>query len=499
MEKTSTKLAGAPSTAAPVRSSVIDAGKAAVDGLVAPRVRKGLILTLLLIAQFMAVLDVTIVNVAAPAVRSDLLCSGSVLQLIVAGYTITYSTLLILGSRFGDRFGHARVFTTGVFFFTAMSLACGLAPDSGSLVVARLLQGAAAAFMMPQVMSLIQRTFEGPERIRAVSLYGAVIALGAVIGQIVGGLIVTANIFDLGWRPIFLVNVPIGIALGVLALRFAPRPKGDRAWSFDPLGVVLISAAVVCLVVPLVFGQELNWPVWSVVMLVLVLPLAVATTLHERRVADRDPLISRHVVGSRGFVWVLAFMLLMQSSYAGSLFVQAMHLEAGLGFSPLHTGLLFFTGGVGFAAGSFTWRKFPARTYPLLLVLGLLGGGVGYLVMAWSLSGGAQPGAVFLIANLLLSACFGYGFGPVLSLALSRVPLQYAGGASGIMVTVLQLGQLLGIAAYGSIFFGLHTAPTAANSASAFGTTLCYAALGCGLAALSGLAFGRTLKKEATA
>src|SRR5882757_2310850 len=160
-------------------------------------IRKNVILALLLLAQFMAVIDVTIVNVAAPSVRSDLSASGAVLQLIVAGYTVTYSTLLITGARFGDRYGHARVFATGTLFFTLMSLACGVAPDSAFLIVARLLQGSAAAFMMPQVMSLIQRTFDGPERARAISLYGAVIAIGAVFGQVVGGLLVTANIFGL--------------------------------------------------------------------------------------------------------------------------------------------------------------------------------------------------------------------------------------------------------------------------------------------------------------
>lgn len=445
----------------------------------------------------MAVLDVTIVNVASPSVRADLHASGPVLQLIVAGYTIAYSTLLVMGSRFGDRYGHARVFAVGIFCFTLMSLMCGIAPNSFVLVLARLLQGAAAAFMMPQVMSLIQRTFEGAERARALSLFGAVIAIGAVFGQVAGGLLVTANIFDLGWRPIFLVNVPIGLVLGVLVLVFAPRPAGDPTRGFDPFGVATIGAAVVCLVVPLVFGQELGWPAWSIAMLVLVVPLGAVCGYHEYRAADRGPIIPREVVKVRGFVWVLLFLVLMQSSYAGSLFVQAVHIESGLGNSALHTGLLFISGGVGFALGSFTWRKFPARIHPYLLILGMLVGGLGYLVMAWNLRDAAQPGPVYLMVNLVLSAAFGYAFGPVLSLALSRVPMKFAGGASGILVSVLQIGQLLGVAVYGSIYFGLHRNASASDSASAFGQTLCWTALACVAGALSGWAFIRSIKKDA--
>jgi MFS family permease len=461
------------------------------------KVHKNAVLALLLVAQFMAVLDVTIVNVAAPSVRADLHASGPVLQLIVAGYTVAYSVLLIMGSRFGDRFGHARVFAVGIFCFTLMSLACGIAPNSATLVAARLLQGTAAAFMMPQVMSLIQRTFEGSDRARAVSLFGGVIAVGATFGQVVGGLLVTANLFDLGWRPIFLVNVPIGLVLGVLVLVFAPRPRGDATRGFDPLGVAGIGATVVCLVVPLVFGQELGWPAWSIAMLALVLPLSALCGLHEYRAADRSPLVPREVVAARGFVWVLLFMVLMQSSYAGGLFVQSLHIESGLGNSALHTGLLFISGGVGFAAGSLTWRRFPARIQPQLLMLGMLGGGLGYLAMAWDLRDAHQPGLLYLIINVLLAAAFGYGFGPVLSLALSRVPLKFAGSASGILVSVLQIGQLLGIAVFGSIYFGLHRTATAANSASAFGQTLVWTAVACAGAALAGWAFTRSLKKDA--
>ncbi|TDW24305.1 MFS transporter [Kribbella kalugense] len=442
----------------------------------------------------MAVLDVTIVNVASPAVRSDLHTSGSVLQLIVAGYTVAYSTLLITGARAGDRFGHARVLAIGVLCFTLMSFICGMAPNSFFLVLARLLQGASAAFMVPQVMSLIQRTFEGHGRARAIGLYGAVIAIGAICGQIVGGLLVGANILHLVWRPIFLVNVPIGVALFALVLGFVPRRGGDSARSFDLIGVVCLMATVASFVIPLVFGPGLGWPVWSIVLLVLVVPLAVLSAWHERRASGRDPILSAEVVGARGFVWLLLFMVLMQSSYAGSLLAQALHFEAGLGLSALHTGLLFITGGVGFALGSLTWRRFPTWIHTYFMIGGMLIGAAGYVIMAWSLRTATDPASLYLTVNFGLSAAFGYGFGPILSMALSHVPLKFAGSASGVLVSTLQIGQLLGIAVYGSIYFALVHNTSAKESAGAFAHTLYWAALACVVGALAGLVFIRMIR-----
>jgi MFS family permease len=196
--------------------------------------RPGLVLFVLLVGQFMAILDVSIVNVAVPTIRTDLATSSAGLQLIVAGYTISYAVLLVTGARLGDRFGASRAYRSGLALFTLASLACGLAPTAGSLIAFRVVQGVGAAVMMPQIMSLIQRTFSGAARARALSLYAAVIACGAVVGQVVGGLLVSADLFGTGWRPVFLVNVPIGLALLVLARRGLTATGGDRARKMDP-------------------------------------------------------------------------------------------------------------------------------------------------------------------------------------------------------------------------------------------------------------------------
>lgn len=196
----------------------------------------GLLLGIILTAQFMALLDVFIVNVAAPTIGSDLHASGAGLQLVIAGYTIAYAVLLITGARIGDLWGHRRVLLTGIALFTAASLACGLAQSTGELIGFRFAQGAGSALMVPQVLSLIQRNFTGEGRLRALSVYSAVLASGAAVGQSLGGVLVSADLFGAGWRPVFLVNVPIGLALLVLAPRVVPRdvvapPSGGAAWT----------------------------------------------------------------------------------------------------------------------------------------------------------------------------------------------------------------------------------------------------------------------------
>ncbi len=189
--------------------------------------RPGAILGIVLAGQFMAVLDASVVNVAAPSIHAGLHASGAGLQLVIAGYTITYAVLLVSGARLGDLLGHRRIFLTGLTLFTLSSLGCGLAASTGQLVALRLVQGVGAALMIPQVLSLIQRTFTGPARAKAMSAYSAVLALAVVVGQIAGGLLISADLFNATWRPVFLVNVPIGIALLLAGARLLPAGRGD--------------------------------------------------------------------------------------------------------------------------------------------------------------------------------------------------------------------------------------------------------------------------------
>lgn len=247
-------------------------------------------LAVLLAALFMALLDVFIVNVAAPTIGTELRASGADLQLVIAGYTITYSVLLITGARLGDRLGHARVHLAGLALFTAASLACGLAQGSTELIVFRLIQGSGSALMIPQVLSLIQRHFVGEARMRALGVYSAVIAVGAAAGQILGGVLVSADLFGTSWRPVFLVNVPVGVVLLFLGRRVLPRDAGaepERARAFDVPGLVLLASAVSLLTVPLVLGQEEGWPLWSWLSLIAAAVLFASFCVYESRLARR--------------------------------------------------------------------------------------------------------------------------------------------------------------------------------------------------------------------
>ena len=216
--------------------------------------RRWQFLGVLLAGCFMAILDVFIVNVAAPNIQDRLDTDAGTLELIVAGYTLAYAMMLITGARLGDDHGHRRYFLFGVALFTVASAICGAAPTSTVLIVARVMQGIAAGLLVPQVLSIIQVRFAGNERTRAFGIYGLVLGLASVAGQIIGGLLLVWNPFDLGWRVVFLVNVPIGLATLVLGARFIPESRADEPRAVDPVGIALLSAGVLALVYPLIRG-----------------------------------------------------------------------------------------------------------------------------------------------------------------------------------------------------------------------------------------------------
>lgn len=454
-----------------------------------PAARPGRLLAVLLTGQFMAILDVSIVNVAAPAVRADLHASGSGLQLVISGYTIAYAMLLIVGARLGHLAGHRKVFQTGLAVFTLTSLACGLASTTGQLITFRLLQGGGAALMVPQVLSLIQRTFDGPSRGRALSVYAAVIAGGAVIGQILGGVLVSADLFGAGWRPVFLVNVPIGVVLLAVAARLLPSGRGQGSRGLDLPGMLALSVAVVLCVSPLVLGHEQDWPLWGWISLACgVLSFAVFVAW-ERATARRGraPLVSGRVLRAPATAPAAVAMLLCMATYAGFLFCLALHLQAGLGESALHAGLLFIPGAGGFALTSLTWRYIPARLLRAVIPSGYLLGGLGYLGLALAVRGGEPAGVALEVSLACIGLGLGAAFSPLLSVALTHVATADAADASGLLVMVTQLGQVVGVATFGTLFLTLADGPGAGPSAHATTVT------GLALAVTAAAAAGATL------
>src|SRR6266576_2417152 len=412
------------------------------SGLLAGRerlVRPGLVLAVVLIGQFMAVLDASIVNVAAPSIHAVLRASGASLQLVVAGYTITYAVLLVTGARLGDIVGHRRVFLGGLV-------------------------------LIPQVLSLIQRTHTGPARARAMSSYSAVLAGGAVVGQLVGGLLISANLFGSSWRPVFLVNVPIGVALLAVGARALPHGKGEPGRTLDLPGLALLTPAVLALVLPLVLGQPEHWPLWGWILMAASIPLAGAFVLAERRGAATGgtPLIPGRVLRVPGVPVAIAALFTVMIIFSGFFFTLALHLQDGLGYTPLRAGLTFAPTAAAFALVSLNWRRLPARWHGTLIVSGFVLFAAAMAGLAWVLRSGGTGGAGLYLIGALAGAGMAAAFSPLMTRVLLRVPVELAADATGVVVTVNQLGLLVGVATFGTLY--LHLAgrlPAAALSSAA--------------------------------
>ncbi|THA60033.1 MFS transporter [Streptomyces sp. A0958] len=424
----------------------------------------------------MAMLDIFIVNVAAPTIRADLGASGAGLQLVVAGYTVSYAVLLVAGARLGGVFGHGRAHLAGLTVFTAASLACGLAAGEEQLIAFRVIQGAGAAVMIPQVLSLIQQHFTGAARVRAIGAYSAVLAVGAAAGQVAGGVLVSADLFGAGWRPVFLVNVPIGLALlwlGVRVLPGEPRTgqarREARARGFDPVGLVMLAVGVTLLTVPLVLGQELGWPDWTWISLLACVAVLTGFVLYETRLAARGgaPLIAPRVLRLPGIALAALRILLVMATNGGFFFTMTLHLQGGLGYSPLRAGLMFAPTALVFGAAGLTWRRWPARLQGALVPGGFVLVAAGALLIGLALRGGGDGGGGLYAGFVLMGAGMALGFSPNLAGALANVRPQDAADASGLLVTVTQLGQVIGVATVGTLYLNRLAAPGPQGSGEA--------------------------------
>jgi MFS family permease len=462
-------------------------------------------LIVLLCGQFMALLDVTIVNVAMPTIGRSLHASGAELQLVIAGYTVSYAMLLITGARLGDLIGRRRMFLLGVGGFTAASLACGLAPDIGVLIAARFVQGAAAAAMMPQIMTVIQLRFSGPARTRALSAYTAVLSSGFAAGQVIGGMLVTANLFGSSWRPVFLVNVPIGLAVLALLPRVMPADAPGGTRRLDLPGLAIAVPAVCLVVLPLMLGHQQRWPAWSLACIGAGLALVPVFLSVERSVAARggQPLLSLSVLRAPGLLPGLATMTLLMGTYGGFLFSFAIHLQAGLGDSALRAGLTFAPCAAAFGLCGYYWRRLPAGWHPQLTVCGAAVGACAYLAVALLLRDGGSGGAWLQVSLVVLGGSLALAFSPLVSQSLVRVPLHQAADASGLLTTAIQLSQAVGVAVFGSLFLTVGAggaagrATVAAASGHALFVTMTWIAVTLACGAVAAVPLVRTVRASA--
>jgi EmrB/QacA subfamily drug resistance transporter len=436
------------------------------------------LLAVLLTGVFIAILDVAIANVAAPSIGTDLHASGAELQLVVAGYIITYAVLLITGARLGDLAGRRRTFLAGVAVFTAASLACGVAWTAVALIVFRFVQGAGAALMVPQVLSLIQLNFAGTARAKALSAYATAIAGGAIVGQIAGGVLVSADLFGSEWRPVFLVNVPIGLVLLVAGARTLPKDPGNPSRKLDLPGLATLSLAVIALVLPLVLGHQLGWPAWTWVSLVLCVIFALAFALVEGRSSRTggSPLVHGELLRAPGMAAGVLALLAATANYGGMLFLITFFVQRGLGHGALAAGLVFLPAACAFGFASLNWGKLPARWHRLLPSAGLSLTMLALIGLAFAMDAG-HISVWMEICVLLFGLGMGSAFSPLFAIALWKVPPANAADASGVLSTVMQLGQVIGVAVFGSVLLNLMHAPSDAPHAG-FVTALLMAATG---------------------
>ncbi|MER6944069.1 MFS transporter [Nonomuraea sp. NPDC000554] len=429
----------------------------------------GLLLAVILLGQFLAVLNVNIVNVATPTIEADLHSSGAGLQMIVAGYTIVYAVLLITGARVGDLFGYRRAFLYGLALFTLTTLGSGLAPSTGALIAFRLAQGAGAAMMMPQVLTLIQRNYQGPARGRALGLWSAVVSGGIVVGQALGGILLGLGA---GWRIVFLVMVPIGALLLVAGVRALPADQGGGRGGLDPWGLLTLSAAVLLFVVPLMLGRELHWPLWGWISMALSVVMFGVFVRVERWVTGRGgrPLVDARVLRAPGMRPGLGVLLLGPATWGAFLFTSALHLQGELHLSPFASGMMMVPCAVAFAAVGLLWPRLPAGLQRPLVPFGYVVAAPAYVGLGLAAGGGA----LYAVMSALIGAGLGVQIA-VTNLATEQVDDAYAADASGALLTVMQLGQVIGVSTVGTLFISLSQAHS--GSSASVGTAIAMAVL----------------------
>jgi len=417
--------------------------------------QQNLALVTLIVAVVLEIVDLTIVNTALPAITSGLGASAEAIQWTVAGYALSFALLLMAGGRLGDSLGYRRVFLWGVAGFTLASVACGLAQTPEQLVLSRLAQGACGAIMSPQALALMQVLFTPLERVSKLALFGLVGGLAAIAGPILGGLLIQLDLFGLGWRLIFLINLPIGLFALASGWFFLPDRKSSHPAGFDLLGVLVFGMAVFCLLWPLTRAEN-GWGVAEIGALLLVAPLLFVVWRHvSARVRARQPaLFDPSLLSILPFRLGLGISVAFAAANAGFLLIFAFALQSERGESPLTTGLLHMPYGLGAMIGiAVLGRNFLPRYGKWVLVLGgltLMVAGAGVLLgIGWL---GLSKAA---LAPLLIVSGLGMGSlsGSIAPVSMAQVDRDHAGAASGMMKTAQQVGGALGIALAGSVYF----------------------------------------------
>ncbi len=414
-------------------------------------------LAVVLAGAFLAGLDFFIVNVSIPSIRATLHATFAEVQLIIASYGLTYAVFLISGGRLGDIFGRRRMFMWGVTAFTVASLLCGLAPSPIFLIGARALQGTSGALLFPQVLSIVQVTFPQRERAKAFGLFGTVIGLSSFAGNALGGLLVSADIFHLSWRPIFLINLPIGLLTVLAAAKFVKETRSPKARRLDLGGVAIMTLALTLLLYPLIQGREAGWPPWTFLCMAAFVPVLIIFVQFEKRVTARggSPLMELSLFHNRVFVIGLFSGVCFFSGAAAFFLISTVFLQDGLGYSARHAGLTFLWFAAAFLGSSLASVRVQPRLGSRIINLGaalMITGLAGLLwITSWR---GASLSSLDLAPVLLI---YGTGQGFVMPTLINTILINIkghdAGSASGVLSTVQQASFATGVAIIGTVFF----------------------------------------------
>ena len=452
----------------------------------------------MVIAALMDLIDGTIVNVALPTLQRDLHASGTQVEWTVSAYLLAFAATLITAGRLGDIVGRKRMFLGGVAAFGTASLLCAVAQSPGWLIGARTLQGVAAATIVPQVLATFRSIFEGKERGAAFALYGAMAGTASALGLIIGGALTGADIFGWGWRTIFVVNVPVALAVLAAAAVLVPESRERAAKRPDLLGAGILVAAVVAIVYPLLEGRRLGWPAWGWALLALgILAIVVLGVVDaKRRHGDVAPLLPTRLFRYPAFAAGVLVQMIFFGTMIGFVLTMTLWLQSGQGFSPMHSGLTMvafsvgalLTAGVSISLAP-RFGRYVLAAGAVLMAAGTIGCDIaahhaGDQVSSWAL----VPGLTIAGAGLGLLVV------PLVNVVLAAVPTEEGGEASGVFSTAQQLGGALGVAIIGTIFFdrlaghGFTAAFTHAAPFAAGGYVLC---------ALLSLLLPRTAVEEA--
>ncbi|MFB7588371.1 MFS transporter [Streptomyces sp. NPDC056169] len=422
--------------------------------------RRWIALAIVMTAAFMDLVDATIVNIAIPSIERDLGASFGAIQWITAGYALAFAAGLITGGRLGDIYGRKRLFLLGTAGFTLASALCGFAANPEMLVASRLLQGAAAAMMVPQVLSIIHVTFPAHERGKVFGMFGAIIGLGAVSGPLLGALLTQWNIAGLEWRPIFLINLPVGIAGLILGRKFISESKAPKALRLDIVGMLLVTAALLMLIYPLTRGRELDWPLWGHLMMVGSLLVFAAFVFYEKYKTAKDgsPLVELSLFKVKSFAAGIAVQLTFGVVLGIFFLVWTLYMQIGLGWTPLKAGVtgVPFSIAVSVAAGLSVQKLVPRfgrkvlQAGALTMIAGVLlylfeAGRYGTAIESWQM---IPPLVIMGLGMGLIVA-------PLTDAVLSEVPREHAGSASGLINTTGQMGNALGLGLVSVVFFGV--------------------------------------------